>query len=389
MQQDIHDSPAVRIVQDLLNKAVLRSASDIHFESLTDTLRVRFRIDGLLYDEQVIPEIYKLQIIARIKVLGHMDVSEKRIPQDGKFSLLFAGRSIDFRISTFPAHYGEKTVIRILDRSHNMLSLDHLGFSPSLLQDITQIVDREHGFFLVAGPTGSGKTTTLYSLISYIKSTQKNIVTLEDPIEYNIDGITQGQVYPEIGFTFARGIRSLLRQDPNIIMVGEIRDEETARVALQAALTGHLVLSTVHTSDAPSTIMRLLDMRIEPFLLNAALSGILAQRLVRKLCVSCRFETKITHEEQELIKKFNLSIHTSFKSSGCTACLNLGHKGRIGIFELLKLTYQMRAVIPEKPVFDVVYAQAISDGMIPLTQDAAQKVNSGIISLRELVGLLI
>lgn len=389
MQLDYSDSPAVNIVQELLTKAVLQAASDIHFESLQDTMLVRLRIDGLLYDERIIPELYKFQIIARIKVLGHMDISEKRIPQDGKFSALVNGQSIDFRISTFPAQYGEKTVVRILDRSHNMLALEQLGFTHTVQSTMTHLVNRASGFFLVTGPTGSGKTTTLYSLISHIKHPGKNIVTLEDPIEYNVTGITQGQVYPEIGFSFARGIRALLRQDPNIIMVGEIRDEETARVALQAALTGHLVLSTVHTNNAPSTIMRLLDMRIEPFLLNAALSGILAQRLARKLCLACRYEAEISSEEQELIKKLHITIHASFKSSGCSACHNLGYKGRTGIFELLQMTSHMRAVIPDKPLFDVVYAQACADGMQPLTDDAALKVNNGIISLNELARVLL
>jgi type II secretory ATPase GspE/PulE/Tfp pilus assembly ATPase PilB-like protein len=385
----ISDSPAIGLVQELLQRAVARSASDIHFESLREGLRVRFRIDGVLYDEQIIPDMYKFQITARIKVLGHLDVSEKRLPQDGKFSYVIHHRSIDFRVSTFPAQYGEKTVIRILDRSHNMLELKQLGFSEQLLSQITKLVDKSHGFFLVAGPTGSGKTTTLYSLMSYLQEPSKNIVTLEDPIEYNIDGITQGQVYPDIGFTFARGVRALLRQDPNIILIGEIRDEETARVALQAALTGHLVLSTVHTTDAANTVMRLLDMGIEPFLLNAALSGVLAQRLVRKLCLTCRMQAVLNQEQQELIKKYNISITNHYISSGCSECMQLGYKGRIGIFELLQVSSQLRRVIPDKPILEHIYTQACTDGMQPLLQDAAQKVQDGIISLSELIRVLL
>lgn len=389
MQQMQTGSPAISIVHDLLVQAVAQSASDIHFESGTETVRVRFRTDGLLIDQCEIPAAFKLQVIARIKVLGNMDVSERRIPQDGKFCLTLHNRSIDFRVSTFPALYGEKTVIRILDRSHNLLALEHLGFTPALQQEVSRTVNHASGFFLVAGPTGSGKTTTLYSFINYLKSPDKNIVTLEDPIEYNLDGITQGQVYPEIGFSFARGIRALLRQDPNIIMVGEIRDEETARVAVQAALTGHLVLSTVHTTDAPSTVMRLLDMGIEPFLLNAALSGVLAQRLARKLCISCRYETELSPPEHELVQNYGLNIQHSFKSSGCPDCRNLGYKSRVGIFEFLKITHNLRAVIPDKPNFDTVNSQARTDGMVPLLHDAAQKVNSGVISLSELVRVLL
>jgi type II secretory ATPase GspE/PulE/Tfp pilus assembly ATPase PilB-like protein len=275
---------AVQIVAQMLGDAFDTQASDIHLESNPQGLCVRFRVDGLLFDHQNIQQVHSLQVLARIKVLARLDVAEKRTPQDGKFCMATSSGDVDLRVATFPGLYGEKIVIRILHRSIHTRSLDTVGLTEELHKSLLMIVQRSTGFFLVTGPTGSGKTTTLYAILRMLKSPEKNVITLEDPIEYSIDGVTQGQIMPEIGFTFARGMRALLRGDPDIIMVGEIRDSETAEVAIQAALTGHFVLSTSHTNDAPGALMRLIDMGIPPFLINATLTAVLAQRLVRVLC---------------------------------------------------------------------------------------------------------
>ncbi len=389
MFSGVTDSPGIILVDRLLEKAILQGASDIHLEPCEQTLRVRFRIDGLLYDEPIIEQSSMAQVLSRIKVLARMDIAERRIPQDGKFCSVLNGKTIDLRISTFPAVYGEKIVIRILDRFDHLLDLEHLGLSAQMLDYLKKLVNRSQGFFLVTGPTGSGKTTTLYSCISLLRSSEINIVTLEDPIEYSIPGITQGQVYPEIGFSFEKGIRALLRQDPDIIMVGEIRDTQTASVAIQAALTGHLVLSTLHTNDAPSTVLRLLDMGIEPFLLNASLTAILAQRLARKLCEFCKVEETSISQEHEFITSYKLPISRHFKSSGCASCLHLGYKGRVGIFQLLVITEQLRRSLTSKPSIDDIHAQARDDGMVSLLDDAVLKVNQGTISLHELARLFL
>jgi type II secretory ATPase GspE/PulE/Tfp pilus assembly ATPase PilB-like protein len=382
------DAPAIVLVNSLIVKALNKAASDIHLEPLQEALRVRVRIDGLLYDEQPIELEHSLHVVSRIKVLALMDIAERRIPQDGKFSFIHNKRDIDIRVATFPSLYGEKIVMRILDRYQVALSLGSLGFTPSLLEEIEKLSTRAYGFFLVTGPTGSGKTTTLHAMLAAARSPFKNSVTLEDPIEYAIEGITQAQINPGIGFTFERGIRAVLRQDPDIIMVGEIRDRETVQVALQAALTGHFVLSTIHTNDAPSTIMRLLDMGIEPFLINAAVTGILSQRLARKLCTACRYQKELSSDELLLLEDLAISLTGAYTSTGCAACHGTGYKGRTGIFELLLMSHDIRALITKQPNFDALYAQARQQGMQPLLADAVLKVESGIISIAELVRVL-
>lgn len=376
---------AVSIVDNLLSKASLTYASDIHLEPLKARTRVRFRIDGLLYEESFIDEPYSSQVNARIKVLAHMNIAEKRIPQDGKFSYNLNSREIDLRVATFPCVFGEKIVIRILDQVANRLDLNNLGFSPVMLDTISNLARKSHGFFLVTGPTGSGKTTTLHAMLSCVKSIEKNISTLEDPIEYTIDGINQAQIHPEIGFTFAKGIKSLLRQDPDIIMVGEIRDKETAQVAIQAALTGHLVLSTLHTTNATGALMRLLEMEIEPFLINSSLTGILAQRLARKLCTVCRFKANFTSQEEALLKNLDIALQNCYKSEGCNECRYTGYKGRVGIFELLVVSSNLQALLTKRPLFKLIQNQVREDGLIPLVQDGAEKINAGITSICELV----
>lgn len=376
---------AVACVEQIIADALHYSASDIHIESLRDTLLIRYRIDGILIDHKNLDYALSMQVIARIKVLANLDVAEKRLPQDGKFCTVTPAGEIDLRVSTFPALYGEKVVIRILDRFVNLLDSAHIGLSPALYAQFKKTISRTNGFLLVTGPTGSGKTTTLYAALQELISPEKSIATLENPIEYNMRGVTQGQVHPEIGFTFAKGLRALLRQDPDIIMVGEIRDKETAEIAIQAALTGHLVLSSLHTHDAPGALMRLLDMGIPAFLLNASLTGILAQRLARKLCLHCREQRVLTSEESLLIRQYQLPIEQSYVSPGCEQCHNLGHKGRIGIFELLSVTGSMRRLITSHPHIDDIKAQACVDGMKPLLYDAALKVDAGIISFAELL----
>jgi type II secretory ATPase GspE/PulE/Tfp pilus assembly ATPase PilB-like protein len=380
----VDEESVVARVDALLKNAIEHRASDIHLEPTRDELRVRFRIDGILVDQQPLPSALTASIIARLKILANMDSAERRIPQDGKFHLMHANNEVDIRVSTFPCLHGEKMVVRILDRMLQTINLDSLGFEPVMLDAFKRLMQRQSGFFLVTGPTGSGKTTTLYATLSLLHNSEKNIVTLEDPVEYSLSGITQAQINLPVGFTFEKGIRSLVRQDPDIIMVGEIRDKTTARIAIEAALTGHLVLSTLHTTDAPSAIMRLMDMGIEPFLINAALSGVLAQRLARKLCVDCRTSRPATAEEKRLLKQCGIKdMNIVYESQGCGACDNLGYKGRVGIFELLEISPELRSLIINNPQFDEMYSQALANGMKTLESDGAHKVKEGIISLAE------
>lgn len=390
MKSNADEKSVVSLVERLLARAIEQGVSDIHLEPMSNQLRVRFRVDGVLQDQEPIDASIMAQIISRLKVLGSMDIAQKRIPQDGTFTITFNNQNpIDFRISTFPSLFGEKMVIRILDRNNQMLALDQLGLVPSMLDQFKQLLIRPQGFFLVTGPTGSGKTTTLYAALNALHTADKNIVTLEDPIEYHLDGITQGQINPQAGFTFEHGIRSVLRQDPDILLVGEIRDKQTAKIAIEAALTGHLVLSTLHTNDAVGAMMRLMDMGIEPYLINAAVTGVLAQRLVRKICVSCKESYTPTALEKSQLEKLNMDVTTLHRARGCSDCNNLGYKGRVGIFELLPVTQSLRTLIIQQPVFDQMYAQAIADGLSTLTADALGKLKAGIISLDELVRVVV
>ncbi len=386
----MQNQSVVRQVDALVRGAIEKSASDIHLEPTSNHLRIRFRIDGVLYDQSPIERSIMLQTISRLKVLAQMNIAEKRLPQDGKFSLSFEGKPIDFRVSTFPSLFGEKMVVRILDRAAHAMSLDQLGFVSDMLSVVKELSQKQNGFFLVTGPTGSGKTTTLYAILSALHAPEKNIITLENPVEYNLEGITQGHINTDAGFTFEKGIRSLLRQDPDILMVGEIRDKETAGVAIEAALTGHLVLSTLHTNDAPSAVMRLMDMGIEPFLINASLSGVLAQRLVRKICAECREQVERTVEHDHLCKKLGIQEDiTLYVGKGCAWCDGLGYRGRTGIFELLVVNPALRAMIVSNPVFDAIYQQVRADGIRTMVQDGVLKVKEGVISLNELARVVI
>ena len=379
----IDDQSIISRVDTLLSDAINHRASDIHLEQTRNELNVRFRIDGVLICQKPFTISLSAPIIARLKILASMNVAERRLPQDGKFHVIHADNEIDVRISTFPCLYGEKMVIRILDRMLQTINLDHLGFQATMLMAFKELMQRQSGFFLVTGPTGSGKTTTLYAALSFLNSPEKNIVTLEDPVEYSLDGITQAQINSAAGFTFERGMRSLVRQDPDVIMVGEVRDQITAHIAIEAALTGHLVLSTLHTTDAPSAIMRLMDMGIEPFLINAALSGVLAQRLVRKLCINCRQARQTTTQEKALLESLSIDTDMVYEARGCDQCDNLGYKGRVGLFELLEISSALRALIIQNANYDTIHNQACADGMKPLISDGAYKVKEGIISLAE------
>lgn len=379
------DSSVIEIVNRLFASALERRASDIHLEPSKNGLRVRMRIDGMLYDFEQLPVSVMHQIVSRIKVLAHMDIAQKRVPQDGKLQLQRDTAHVDLRVSTFPTVFGQKMVVRILEPSEKNIAVDTLGMVPDIKQAFIKLLQDPQGFFLVTGPTGSGKTTTLYAGLSHINSPEKNIITLEDPIEYHIDGITQGYIHTEAGFTFEKGMRALLRQDPDVVMIGEIRDMQTARIAVQAAMTGHLVLSTLHTNDAPSGIMRLMDMGIEPFLINASLSGILAQRLVRTLCKACAHERTLTPEERALCSAYATDLQTTFDAVGCEECFDMGNKGRMGVFELIVFNDALRSLISHNPSLDAIRAQAKNDGMISLLDDGIAKVKAGDISLAELL----
>lgn len=385
---EIQHQPVVRLVNDLIHRAVASRASDIHLEPMMQNMRVRLRIDGVLHEYDSISAAILEQVISRLKVLAHINIAEKRVPQDGKFSLNLEGNLIDLRVSTFPCVHGEKMVIRILDRSTHMISLNQLGMHEKTLELFRTLIRKLSGLLLVVGPTGSGKTTTLYAVLSALNDPKKNIVTLEDPVEYSLPGVIQGQISSESGLSFDHGIRSVLRQDPDIIMVGEIRDRKTARTAIEAALTGHLVLSTLHTNDAAGAFVRLVDMGIEPFLLNSSLIGVLAQRLVRLICRACCVSHELTDDEQMLARSLGVDGTVLHKGRGCNACKHIGYKGRTGLFELLCMTQPLRELAMQCPTREVLQDHAIKEGMTVLAHDGANKVISGLISIDELAGVV-
>jgi len=382
-------APLVSMVNSVITRAVETGASDIHLEPEKGSFNCRYRIDGILYPASQIPMEDQAAVISRIKIMGNMDIAEKRLPQDGRIRMHVAGRDVDLRVSTFPSIYGENVVIRILDRSGGVLKLEQLGLSKDMLTAFSDMVRRPYGTILVTGPTGSGKTTSLYAALSEINTLEKNIITLEDPVEYEISHIRQSQVNVKAGLTFATGLRSVVRQDPDIIMIGEIRDKETADIAVHAALTGHLVFSTLHTNDAPSAATRLIDMGVEPFLAASAMTGILAQRLMRTLCPHCK--TKYT-PSPELLKQLGIkkrekgdAKHVFYKEAGCKKCKQRGYIGRIGIFELLIPNERIRGLISQKVSAAVLREEATKAGMRTLRDDGLEKVISGLTSVSELL----
>jgi type IV pilus assembly protein PilB len=352
--------PVIKLVNMMIIEALRQGASDIHIEPEEDTLKIRFRIDGLLHERPGPPKYLQSAVISRIKIMAELDISERRVPQDGRIQMKMEGRDIDIRVSCIPTIYGENVVLRLLDRSQVILELKQLGFSPGILAQYKKLISSPHGIILVCGPTGSGKTTTLYACLNAINSEDKNIITIEDPIEYHLAGIRQMHVDPKVGLLFDNALSAILRQDPDIIMVGEIRNAETAKAAVQAALTGHLVFSTLHTNDAPSAVTRLVDMGIEPFLISSSIIGVLSQRLVRKICGEC-------------------------KGQGCEQCLQSGFKGRIGIFELMIPNEEIRRLVTEKASSDQIRKAAIEAGMQLLSEDGQKKVNDGITTIGEVM----
>lgn len=385
LEREAAESPVIRYVNFIIQSAVKEGASDIHIEPGENSLKVRFRIDGVLFDAMQPPGKMAAAITSRLKIMGNLDISERRIPQDGRIRCTVQGRKLDLRMSTLPCANGEKTVMRILDTRSINVGLDDLGFGDSALQLWKSQIVQPHGIVLVTGPTGSGKTTTLYASLAQMDKVTKNISTVEDPIEYHLGGITQTQMHEKIGMTFAKALKALLRQDPDIIMVGEIRDEETAHTAIQAALTGHLVLSTLHTNDAPSAITRLVNIGLEPFLIGAAINGVLAQRLVRKICEHCKQPAEMNDELREFALLQGIETSKIMSGPGCERCRRLGYSGRLGLYELLVVDDQLRDIIARNPNVTEFRRLCCERGMVTLRQDGFKKVGDGKTSVEEIL----
>jgi general secretion pathway protein E len=381
------DAPIIKLVNSLLQHAVKERASDVHLEPSEGEIRVRFRIDDVLYEPiKPLPSGLHASIVSRIKIMGGLNIAEKRLPQDGRIRLKIAGRDYDVRLSTLPITYGERVVMRLLPRTQEMLNLEKIGFGKEQLRALNRLIARPNGIILVTGPTGSGKTTTLYGALSRINATDKNIITIEDPVEIQLKGIGQIEVNPKVGLTFANGLRSVLRQDPNVILVGEIRDVETAEIAIQASLTGHLVFSTLHTNDAPSAITRLVDMGVEPFLVGSSLVAVLAQRLVRVLCVECRESYVASDEElREIGVKPPQREVKLYRAQGCASCNHTGYHGRMGIFELMLIDDDIRALVSQNVDSKTIKHKATQKGMHTLRSDGAVKVLRGQTSVAEVL----
>ena len=379
------EPPIIKLVNLMIIQAINKRASDIHIEPLEDGLDIRYRVDGILHDVQRPPKYLQSAIISRIKVLANLDISEHRIPQDGRFNIKVENRDIDIRVSCVPTIYGENVVLRLLDPNSVALGLEKLGFLESTLNKYEDLIHRPYGIILVTGPTGSGKTTTLYASLSTINSPEKNIITIEDPVEYHLGGIRQIQINPKVELTFASGLRSILRQDPDIIMVGEIRDLETAEIAIHAALTGHLVFSTLHTNDAAGAITRLIDMGVEPFLASSSIIGVVAQRLVRVICPDCK---EAYEPDNSVLEKIGIQKDQNtkfYRGKGCDKCMHTGYLGRIAIFELMIPNDDIRGLTVNKSTTEQLKKAAIESGMTTLQQDGIQKVLSGLTSIEEVL----
>ena len=381
------EGPVIRLVNLIISRAIELRASDIHFEPFEDQFRVRYRVDGVLHDVESPPKRLQAAIVSRVKIMAKLNIAERRLPQDGRIMLRVKGKEIDFRVSSVPTIYGESTVLRILDKSSIVLDIEKLGFPEDTLEGFRALIQRPHGIFLVTGPTGSGKTTTLYCALEKINSSEKKIITVEDPVEYQLKGINQIQVKPAIGLTFANALRSIVRQDPDVILIGEIRDAETAEIAIHSALTGHLVLSTLHTNDAPSAITRLIDMGMEDYLLSSTIIGILAQRLVRVACPNCQVPCS---PDPAILKEMKLDgqNHAGFniiEVKGCERCSQTGYLGRAGIFEFLPITDRIQKLIQEKRDSNVIKDVARRNGMRTLREDGWIKVKQGITTIPEVL----
>ncbi len=385
------DAPLIRLVNQIIMSAISKRASDIHIEPFEDNIYIRYRIDGVLHDIITLPPKLKSALITRIKIMSNLDISERRLPQDGRLKMKMGKKEVDFRVSTLPSIFGEKIVLRILEKGSLQLDLTKLGFEEESMNFFLEALSKPYGMILVTGPTGSGKTTTLYSALMKLRRPEVNIITVEDPVEYTLSRITQVQVQEEIGRTFAQVLRSFLRQDPDIILVGEIRDFETAEIAIKAALTGHLVLSTLHTNDAPSTITRLVNMGIEPFLIASSVILIVAQRLVRKLCESCKKEEKISKDA--LLKlgfiEESLSDLKIYEAQGCPECNQTGYRGRIALYEVMPIKDEIKDLILTGASANEIKKEAVKLGMLTLRQSGIRKVISGITSIEEILRITV
>jgi len=382
-----NEAPIIKLVNHILYQAVKKEASDIHIEPFEKELRVRYRIDGVMYPSMNPPKRIQSALISRLKIMAHLNIAEKRIPQDGRIQIKIADKSIDIRVSILPVSFGERVVMRLLDKTKTFGSLDTLGFSKRDFTILKNSIAQPNGILLITGPTGSGKTSTLYSILSNLNSPEVNIVTVEDPVEYQMAGIGQVQVKENIGLTFAAALRSILRQDPDIVMIGETRDKETAQIAIQAALTGHFVLSTLHTNSSAATITRLIDMGIEPFLISSTIISVIAQRLIRKLCPECK---EIYKPEAEILKKIHIDYLKAsqiefYKPKGCEICSYSGYKGRLAIFEIMAMTPDIAKLTIEKADTAIIEEQAIKDGMTLLVEDGIKKAIEGLTSIEEVL----
>ena len=385
LEKEAGESPVIRYVNYIIQTAVKEGASDIHIEPAEKKLRVRFRIDGELFEMMNPPASMSAAITSRLKIMANLDISERRIPQDGRIRCTVQGRKLDLRMSTLPNNYGEKTVMRILDTRSINVELDQLGFEAETYEIWRKQIDSPHGIILVTGPTGSGKTTTLYASLRQLDKATMNICTVEDPVEYHLDGITQTQMHEKIGMTFAAALRALLRQDPDVIMLGEIRDMETAHIAVQAALTGHLVLSTLHTNDAPSSITRLVNIGLEPFLVGAAVNSVLAQRLIRRLCKECKKMEKASEDMSEFLAMQGMDADEMWVPKGCDKCRQTGYSGRVGIYEMLCVDDQLRDIISRNPNVAEFRRLCIERGMVTLRDDGIRKVAKGVTTMQEVL----
>jgi type IV pilus assembly protein PilB len=378
------DASVIQLVQRVISEAVDRGASDIHFEPQEEEMRVRYRIDGVLQEAAIVPASAIPAVTSRIKILSDLDIAERRIPQDGRVSTQVGGKAIDLRVATLPAQYGENVVMRILDSSKALISMEQLGMLPQALERFTKAFGQSHGAVLVTGPTGSGKSTSLYAALNQLNTVEKNIITIEDPVEYQLEGLTQVQVNKKAGLTFAAGLRSMMRADPDIIMVGEIRDRETAQIAIESALTGHLVLSTLHTNDAPGAITRLIEMGIEPFLVGSAVDCVVAQRLARLLCEECKKRVTLPAEVMRA-NGFNVGLDLEcYEPVGCARCGGSGYKGRVGLYEVMWVSETIRSLAVAREPAETIAHAAVHEGMMRLREDGLEKVRRGLTSIAEI-----
>jgi type IV pilus assembly protein PilB len=378
------DASVIQLVQRVIEEAVERGASDIHFEPQEEEMRVRYRIDGVLQEAAIVPSSAIPAVTSRIKILSDLDIAERRIPQDGRVSTQVGTKAIDLRVATLPAQYGENVVMRILDSSNAMISMEQLGMLPQALERFTKAFSQSHGAVLVTGPTGSGKSTSLYAALNQLNTVDKNIITIEDPVEYQLEGLTQVQVNKKAGLTFAAGLRSMMRADPDIIMVGEIRDRETAQIAIESALTGHLVLSTLHTNDAPGAVSRLIEMGIEPFLVGSAVDCVVAQRLARLLCVECKKRVTLPAEVMRA-NGFNVGLDLEcYEPIGCARCGGSGYKGRVGLYEVMWVSETIRSLAVAREPAETIAHAAVHEGMMRLREDGLEKVRRGLTSIAEI-----